>query len=125
MEPVGRHRFYMCTNLSCTLRGAQELTAHLLRRIGASELGEVSADGLFSVESVECLGACEYAPMARVDHRYHYDLTEARLDEMVEERRRAAGAPERRDTSEPAEPTGPMPRPVPTEASEFGGGRHG
>ena len=92
LEPTGKHRFYMCTNLSCMLRGAQELTEHVMRRTGVHGPGEVSADGLFSVEAVECLGACEYAPMARVDHAYHYDLTEARLDAMIEERRAAARA---------------------------------
>ena len=45
------------------------------KAIGVSEPGEVSKDGLFSYEEVECLGACEYAPMCRLDHRYHYDLT--------------------------------------------------
>ena len=74
LEPVGKHRLYMCTNLSCKLRGADELVAHALERIGAKQPGEVSQDGLFSVEEVECLGACEYAPMLRLDHEYHYDL---------------------------------------------------
>ena len=87
MQPIGKHRFYMCTNLSCTLRGANELVDHLRKAIGVSEPGEVSKDGLFSYEGVECLGACEYAPMARLDHRYHYDLTPEKVDSLIEERR--------------------------------------
>ena len=87
LEPVGKHRFYVCTNLSCTLRGAEEIVEHLRGAIGVKEAGEVSKDGLFSYEEVECLGACEYAPMVRVDHRYHYDLTAEKVDQLVAERK--------------------------------------
>jgi NADH-quinone oxidoreductase subunit E len=87
LEPIGRHRFYMCTNLSCMLRGADALVDHLRGAIGVTESDQVSPDGLFSYEEVECMGACEYAPMCRLDHRYHYDLTPQKLDELVIERR--------------------------------------
>src|SRR3979490_2278487 len=87
LEPVGRHRFYVCTNLSCTLRGAEEIMQHLRGTIGVREAGEVSKDGLFSYEEVECLGACEYAPMCRLDHRYRGDLTPEKIAALVEERR--------------------------------------
>jgi NADH-quinone oxidoreductase subunit E len=87
LEPIGEHRFYMCTNLSCMLRGAEEVVAHLRETIGVREAGEVSKDGLFSYEEVECMGACEYAPMCRVDHRYHYDLTPSKIDGLVADRR--------------------------------------
>jgi NADH-quinone oxidoreductase subunit E len=93
LEPIGKHRFYMCTNLSCTLRGAEEMVEHLRGAIGVHEAGEVSQDGLFSYEEVECMGACEYAPMCRVDHRYHYDLTAEKLDGLVRERRDPSFAP--------------------------------
>jgi len=87
LEPVGKHHFYVCTNLSCALRGANQLVEHLRSRIGVHEAGQVSADRLFSYEEVECLGACEYAPMARVDRRFHYDLTPEKIDQLVEQRR--------------------------------------
>jgi NADH-quinone oxidoreductase subunit E len=87
LEPTGKHRFYVCTNLSCMLRGATEIVDHVRRAIGVSRAEELSADGLFSYEEVECLGACEYAPMMRLDHRYFYDLTPERVDEMIAERR--------------------------------------
>ena len=87
LEPVGKHRLYICTNLSCKLRGADELVAHALERISAKQPGEVSQDGLFSVEEVECLGACEYAPMLRLDHEYHYDLTSEAIDRLLEAHR--------------------------------------
>jgi NADH-quinone oxidoreductase subunit E len=93
LEPIGKHRFYMCTNLSCTLRGAEELVEHLRDAIGVHEAGEVSKDGLFSYEEVECMGACEYAPMCRIDHRYHYDLTNQKVDQLVAERKHPAAAP--------------------------------
>jgi NADH-quinone oxidoreductase subunit E len=93
LEPVGKHRFYVCTNLSCTLRGAEEIVEHLRGAIGVKEAGEVSSDGLFSYEEVECMGACEYAPMCRVDHRYGYDLTPEKIDALLAERRLPVPAP--------------------------------
>ena len=90
LEPIGRHRFYVCTNLSCTLRGAEAIVEHLRAAIGVKEAGEVSKDGLFSYEEVECLGACEYAPMCRLDHRYQFDLTPEKIDALVAERRASA-----------------------------------
>jgi NADH-quinone oxidoreductase E subunit len=82
-RPAGRHHFAVCTNLPCALRGANEICDHIRAEIGVSEFDEVSADGLFSVEDVECLGACEFAPMMRYAHRYHYDLTPERVDALI------------------------------------------
>ena len=82
-EPIGQHRFYMCTNLACMLRGSEEVVARLKEAIGVSRPGEVSKDGMFSYEEVECLGACEYAPMCRIDHHYEYDLTVVKIDQIV------------------------------------------
>jgi NADH-quinone oxidoreductase subunit E len=90
LQPIGKHRFYVCTNLSCMLRGAEEIAEHVRKSIGVSEPGEVSKDGLFSYEGVECLGACEYAPMMRLDHEYHYDLTPDTITRLVAERRSSA-----------------------------------
>jgi NADH-quinone oxidoreductase subunit E len=84
LAPVGRHHFSVCTNLPCTLRGAVEICDHLKARAGVSQFDEVSEDGLFSVEEVECLGACEYAPMLRYAHRYHYDLTPEKVDALID-----------------------------------------
>jgi NADH-quinone oxidoreductase subunit E len=87
LDPVGKHRFYVCTNLSCMLRGAEDIVDRLKVAIGVHEPGEVSKDGLFSYEEVECLGACEYAPVVRLDHRYETDLTRAKIDSLVNDRR--------------------------------------
>lgn len=92
--PVGKHRFYMCTNLACMLRGAQELTEDLRAHLGLKDPDAVTPDGLFSVEEVECLGCCEFAPVVRLDHRFHYDLTLEKLKWLVAERRgEGAAAP--------------------------------
>jgi len=82
-EPIGKHRFYMCTNLACMLRGSEEVVARLKEAIGVSRPREVSKDGMFSYEEVECLGACEFAPMCRIDHHYEYDLTVVKIDQIV------------------------------------------
>ncbi len=95
LAPIGKHRFYMCTNLSCTLRGANEMVDHLKGAIGVHEAEQVSKDGLFSYEEVECLGACEYAPVARLDRRYQVDLTPTKIDALVEERRSPVPSPPR------------------------------
>ena len=91
LEPIGKHHFYVCTNLSCDLRGAYEICDHIKRRIGVEGFDEVSADGLFSLEEVECLGACEFAPMMRYQRRYHYDLTPEKLDALIEAARQNGG----------------------------------
>ncbi len=88
LKPTGKHLFYVCTNLSCTLRGAGEVVEHLRQSLDLDEPGQVTPDGLFSYEEVECLGACEYAPVLRLDHAYRYDVTPAGLDSLIAERKR-------------------------------------
>jgi len=83
LAPVGKHHFYVCTNLSCALRGAGEIVEHVKSSIGVDEPDEVSKDGMFSYEEVECLGACEFAPMMRFDHKFHYDLTPEKIDALI------------------------------------------
>jgi NADH-quinone oxidoreductase subunit E len=87
LEPIGRHRFYVCTNISCLLRGAEDIVERIQGAIGVTGPGEISKDGLFSYEEVECLGACEYAPVCRLDHRYEVDLTPVKIDRLVLDRR--------------------------------------
>ena len=114
LEPVGKHRFYVCTNLSCMLRGAEDVVDRLKDAIGVREPGEVSKDGMFSYEEVECLGACEYAPVVRLDHRYEVDLTRAKIDSLVNDRRlvrRHAKAVVRNSPEPPPEPA-PRKKPV-------------
>ena len=107
LKPIGKHMFYVCTNLSCMLRGANEIVDHLKGAIGVHEDGEVSKDGLFSYEEVECLGACEFAPMMRLDHRFHYDLTPEKIDALLAERRQSPSPPRAEGQGEGREPAPP------------------
>lgn len=108
-RPVGKHRIYLCTNISCKLRGADDLLEHAMKAVGVKDFDDVSADGLFSVEAVECLGACEYAPMMRLDHSYHYDLTPEKLDALIAERK-GRPAPPAAAQPPPRKRGGPAPK---------------
>ena len=83
-HPVGRHHLRICTNLSCTLRGAGEVLAAVREQLG-TQPNELTDDGRCSYEPFECLGACEQAPMMMVNDRYHGDLTPAKARKLVEE----------------------------------------
>ena len=124
LQPIGKHHFYVCTNLSCSLRGSDEIVDQIKKTVGVREPDEVSKDGLFSYEEVECLGACEFAPMLRLDHKYHYDLTVEKIDALVAERR-ATSSTSRRDTSPPSgaspQPPAESPKPKPTRKKKANG----
>lgn len=92
-QPVGRHVIWLCRNLSCVLRGYDEIRAHLEQKLGVRE-GETTADGEFTLLSNECLGACGGAPMMQLDDHYHENLTPERVDQILAEVRasRAGGA---------------------------------
>jgi NADH-quinone oxidoreductase subunit E len=81
-KPVGRHRIRVCTNLSCQLRGADEILAALHAELGVGE-DEVTADGRCSYVHFECLGSCDTAPMMMVDDAYHEHLTPERTRAIV------------------------------------------
>ena len=81
--PKGRHVVAVCHNLSCTLAGAKDLLAHVTRRLGIDP-GETTPDGRVTLQSVECLCACEAAPMAQIDDRYELNLTREKVDRILE-----------------------------------------
>ena len=83
LEPVGRHKFNICTNISCMLRGSDEVVAHLEQRLGI-KLGETTADGRFTLKEVECLGACVNAPMLQLGREYFENLTPEKLDAILD-----------------------------------------
>ncbi|HED13132.1 MAG TPA: NADH-quinone oxidoreductase subunit NuoE [Gammaproteobacteria bacterium] len=83
LQPVGRHVIFLCTNLSCMLRGSDTILEHLQSRLGI-RLGETSEDGKFTLKQVECLAACGGAPMMQVDKDYYEHLTPERVDEILE-----------------------------------------
>jgi NADH-quinone oxidoreductase subunit E len=81
--PKGRHVVAVCHNLSCHLAGAKTIVEHLERRLGVAA-GETTPDGRVTLQSVECLCACEHAPMMQVDDRYEFDLTPGKVDRILE-----------------------------------------
>ena len=84
-HPCGRHHVSVCTNISCMLRGAEDLLAHAERRLGI-RVGASTADGrIFLKQEEECLAACTGAPMMMVDHVYHEHLTTEKLDRILDE----------------------------------------
>jgi NADH-quinone oxidoreductase subunit E len=83
-KPVGRHSISVCTNISCMLRGADDIVAHLEKKLGI-KTGESSKDGRVYLKcEEECLAACAGAPMMMVDHKYHENLTPQKVDEILE-----------------------------------------
>lgn len=82
-KPAGRHHIRFCTTTSCVLRGGEKLLGHVKKKLGIDNHG-VTNDGKFSLEEAECLCACEAAPMMQVDHAYHVDLTEKKIDEILD-----------------------------------------
>jgi NADH-quinone oxidoreductase subunit E len=83
-EPLGRYKLNVCTNLPCQLRGGDQALEHLCRRLGVEE-GGTTADGTFTVQKSECLGACADAPVLLVNDREMCSfMSHPRLDELVE-----------------------------------------
>jgi len=84
-KPVGRHHISVCTNISCMLRGSQEVVEHVENKLGI-KTGESTADGrIYLKREEECLAACTGAPMMMVDHVFHENLTPERIDRILDE----------------------------------------
>ena len=84
-KPVGRHHVSVCTNISCMLRGSQEVVDHVERKLGI-KTGESTPDGrIYLKREEECLAACTGAPMMMVDHIFHENLTPERIDKILDE----------------------------------------
>ena len=81
-KPVGRHLIQVCTNISCSLLGAEHLLSYISHKLGI-DAGETTEDGKFTLLEVECLGSCDTAPMMQVDDMYHENLTEAKVDQIL------------------------------------------
>jgi NADH-quinone oxidoreductase subunit E len=82
-KPIGRHHLQVCHNVSCSLRGAEGLVAHLCLRLGIGP-GETTPDGRFTISTVECLASCGTAPMMMVNEAFHENLTPASVDALLE-----------------------------------------
>jgi NADH-quinone oxidoreductase subunit E len=82
--PQGRHVIKVCRNIACALRGADAVVEHLKARLGIA-VGETSADGRYTLETVECLASCDTAPAMQVGDTYHECLNAAKLDAILKE----------------------------------------
>jgi len=82
-QPLGKFHIQICTNISCLLTGGQELWQHACRKLGIGNK-QVTADGQFSLEEVECLGACSWAPAIQVNYDFHHAVTPEALDRLIE-----------------------------------------
>jgi len=84
VEPVGRHKVNICTNISCWLNGAEDLVAHVEQKLGI-KLGETTPDGRITLKvEEECLAACCGAPMMTVDGHYHENLDPQKVDAILD-----------------------------------------
>ncbi|MCS6772685.1 MAG: NAD(P)H-dependent oxidoreductase subunit E, partial [Thermoflexales bacterium] len=81
-KPVGKYVIDVCDDLPCALRGADKFVSHCERRLGI-RVGQTTPDGLFTLNTVMCIAACDRAPVAQVNREYHYDLTEQAFDQLV------------------------------------------
>ena len=86
-KPRGKYNVQVCTNIACLVRGGEELLEHCKTKLGVPYKGTTN-DGLFSLEEVECIGACSWAPAVQVNYDFHEDLTPEKMDQVLEEYRR-------------------------------------
>ncbi|MBX2939724.1 MAG: NAD(P)H-dependent oxidoreductase subunit E [Ferruginibacter sp.] len=89
LKPVGKYVFEVCQTGPCMLNGSDDIIHYIKNKLKISE-GETTADGMFTLKTVECLGACGYAPMMQLGKHYREHLTPAKVDEIVEECRKQA-----------------------------------
>jgi NADH-quinone oxidoreductase subunit E len=82
-KPLGKYHLQICTNISCMLTGGQELWEHACHKLGIGNK-EVTADGQFSLEEVECLGACSWAPAIQVNYDYQHKVTPEAFDRLID-----------------------------------------
>jgi len=82
-KPMGRNHVQVCTNVSCMLRGAYEIWDAVKEKLGLENM-QVSEDGKYSLEEVECMGACGYAPMIAINDRFYENLTKEKVLEILD-----------------------------------------
>lgn len=82
-KPVGKHIIWSCCTLPCALRGAIGTTEYVEKKLGIKS-GETTEDGRFTLMRMECLAACDRAPVLQVDGEYHYDMTPEKIDALLD-----------------------------------------
>ena len=93
-KPAGKYNVQVCTNISCMLRGAYELYERFQEELGLGHKS-VTADGMFSLEEVECIGACCWAPAIQINYDFHENLTPAKVDALFKMYRDGKGKDEK------------------------------
>jgi NADH-quinone oxidoreductase subunit E len=83
-KPRGKYNVQVCTNISCLLRGGEEILDHCKMKLGIGNKG-TTPDGMFSLEEVECIGGCSWAPAAQVNYDFHENLTPEKMDMVLKE----------------------------------------
>ena len=84
LKPVGKFMFEVCQTGPCMINGSDDIIAYISERLGIKP-GETTADGLFTLKKVECLGACGYAPMMQLGKHYKEHLTKEKVDAIIDE----------------------------------------
>ncbi len=82
-KPLGKYHVQVCTNIACQAVGGEELYNYASQRLGLGNK-QVSADGLISLEEVECMGACSWAPAIQINYDFHHFVTPERFDQLIE-----------------------------------------
>jgi NADH-quinone oxidoreductase subunit E len=82
-KPQGKYHVQICTNVACMLRGGAEIYEHACGKLGVGHK-QTQPSGKFSLEEVECIGACSWAPAIQVNYDFHHEMTSAKLDEILE-----------------------------------------
>jgi NADH-quinone oxidoreductase subunit E len=83
MKPRGKYNVQVCTNISCMLRGAEGIFEHCKQQLGVGHK-QTTGDGVFTLEEVECIGACSWGPAMQVNYDFHENLTPEKVDEILE-----------------------------------------
>lgn len=91
LKPVGKYMFEVCQTGPCMLNGSDNIIKYIYDKLGISP-GETTTDGMFTLKTVECLGACGYAPMMQIGENYREHLTKEKVDAIIEECRANAAA---------------------------------
>jgi NADH-quinone oxidoreductase subunit E len=86
-KPRGKFNVQVCTNISCLVRGGEDILQHCAKKLGIGHKG-TTADGLFTLEEVECIGACSWAPAAQVNYDFHENLRVEKMDKVLDEYRK-------------------------------------
>ena len=91
LKPVGKYVFEVCQTGPCMLNGSDDIIKYIYDKLGIKP-GETSSDGLFTLKTVECLGACGYAPMMQMGKTFREHLTPEKIDSIIDECRKTAAA---------------------------------